>query len=112
MYLRGRLFYQTLIDHFSTFAQRLEVDLFIADLDDHKVVAVIETRGAKAGTAINIPSIALSRGAGHEVLNAVLRTRAFVDVIVSGKSNVDVVARENRLKLFAQSRCRTVVLAR
>src|SRR5262249_36996782 len=90
------------VNHYPTSGHSLEVNLPLVNFDLHKVVVFIKTHVPKRALEINVAAPHLSARAGDEVLNALLRFGALINVIMSGKNGLNAVLGKERFKHSSQ----------
>ena len=78
----GRRYYAA-INHAARFADGLETDLAVIDLDHHEVIVFVEARFPDRAVEFHSATAGLTACACHEVLDAVLHFGPLVDVIMT-----------------------------
>src|SRR5437868_12860079 len=107
---------RTGVDRAARPRDRLKVQRVAGDLDQHELPVLVEADGAQLGLGrASAPQVAAAqlRGASRgEVVDAVLRLHALVEMLVPGENDVHAVADEERLDERAQIRLGAVATAR
>src|SRR5262245_36362022 len=97
------LFDEAVINYTPGFANRLKAGFLVADFEHHKVVVVVKARCGEAASLVYVPAPDLPGGARNEILNALLRLDALVDVIVTGNRHVHSVTGKQGLETSPQT---------
>jgi hypothetical protein len=80
----------------------LEPEAGGGELEDEERAVGIVPEGGEWGVLFQVAGAELARGAFDEVLGAVLGLDAFVDVVVTGEDELDVVLLEERFEQRAE----------
>src|SRR5262245_42504308 len=99
------------IDNPSLVRDRLEVQRILHELDQHEVVAGVEAFGSEVGPP-HVPFAQLRGAARDEVVDALLRLDALVEVLVPGENDIDAVLEKERLEQHPQLHIGSVRAAR
>src|SRR5262249_11929094 len=100
---RGHLLDQPVINDHPRFANRLKAGLVVADFEDHKVVVVVKGRCAETAFPVHVSAPNLPRSTRDEIMNALLRLGALVDVIVAREGYAHAVTGKQRLETRSQT---------
>ena len=92
----------SLINHAARFADRLEPDLPIVDFDEHEVIVLIKAHFANRAIELDPASAGFPSCPRNKVLDTLLGFGPLIDVVVSRKYGIDVVAGEERFQLVSQ----------
>jgi hypothetical protein len=80
----------------------LKAKLPIIEFDEHEVIILVVADFTGRTFEVHAAPADLSACASDEIVDAVLRFRALVDVIVAGEGDIDLVALKERLKQSPQ----------
>src|SRR6266511_3582926 len=100
------------INHRAASGDGLKVDLLIFDHHLQVVIVLVVAHGPERTSHVDVAVAHLPAGAGDEILDALLRFDAFVNVVVSGEDDVDSVAREEWFDPSSQAEVRAVLSRR
>src|SRR5262249_25101812 len=78
----------------------------------HVVIIPVVAHGPEWTSQVDVAGAHLPAGAGDEILDALLRVDALVNVVVSGDDGVDSVTRQDRFDSGSQAQTGAMFLSR